>query len=103
CDRCGRRRDKVIDFDLEKLREIEEREIPYWYPRNEFRGQEPRRNYARGIYRVDQFFTKRNLWALARLWKEAEEKGEFLKFLLSAVMFSASKANRERLIGRLPR
>ncbi|MBC7329240.1 hypothetical protein H5T88_02665 [bacterium] len=102
CEKCGRRRDRVSEFDLERLREIEEREIPYWYPRNEFRGKEPKRNYPRGIYRVDQFFTKRNLWALARLWKEAEEYigdnyiRDKLLFGLTGVMFGESKINRFR-------
>ena len=98
CEKCGRRRDRVSEFDLERLREIEEREIPYWYPKNEFpEGYNTRQPMRRGIYRVDQFFTKRNLWALARLWKEAEKKGTFYKFLLTSITFSASKANRERL------
>lgn len=97
CPRCGRREDEVDEFDLKRLEEIEEREIPYWYPKNEFIGQEPKRNYPRGIKRVDQFFTKRNLWALARLWEEAGQKGDFYRFLLSSIMFSSSRSNRERL------
>jgi DNA-directed RNA polymerase subunit RPC12/RpoP len=100
CEKCGRRRDRVSEFDLERLREIEEREIPYWYPKNEFpEGYNTRQPMRRGIYRVDQFFTKRNLWALARLWKEAEkyprEVEDKIKFVISSFMImEATHATR---------
>ncbi len=96
CPRCGRREDEISRFDLRKLEEIEGREIPYWYPRNEFpQGQETQRLIRRGIRRVDQFFTRRNLWALARLWKEAEaypsEIEDKLKFVITSILFGSSK------------
>jgi len=96
CPRCGRREDEVNDHDLRKLEEIEGREIPYWYPRNEFpEGEKTREPIRRGILRVDQFFTKRNLWALARLWKEAEEfpaeVEKKIKFIITSIMLGSSK------------
>lgn len=100
CPRCGRREDEVDEFDLKRLEEIEEREIPYWYPRNEFpMGYNTRQPMARGIRRVDQFFTKRNLWALARLWEEAGafSKGveDKLKFIITSFsIMMGSKATR---------
>lgn len=93
CPRCGRREDEVCEFDLKKLKEIEEKEIPYWYPKDEFpEGIKTREPKRRGIKRVDQFFTKRNLWALARLWKSAEEIN--LTFLITSLFFEASKQKR---------
>lgn len=66
-------KDHFEKFDLAKLEEIEKKPIPYWYPTDRMmnapEGQECWgilwRNYLKGISRVDQFFTKQTLWALA--------------------------------------
>lgn len=73
CPKCKRKEDDISDFDLQHLQEIEERGVPQelWYP--DYRmpeGDESRRNDKIGISHVHHFYTTRNLWALARLWKE---------------------------------
>ncbi len=65
-----KKRDFFNNFDKKKIDVIEQKEIPYWFPTNEFP-----KNFSRwktdlkslGINRVDQLYTKRNLWALAIL------------------------------------
>jgi hypothetical protein len=55
------------------IREIENMQIPYWYPTTPFdESWEMWRGVHRdqGIDSVDKFFSKRNLWALSRLWAE---------------------------------
>ena len=58
--------------NCDSFEEIEAREIPYWYPTDPFGPHREmwRRSASnlRGITRVCDFYTKRNLWALAALW-----------------------------------
>jgi hypothetical protein len=62
---------RTTPAELDKIREIEAKSIPYWYPTDPFG---PDREMWRGghrdagITRVCDFYTKRNLWALAALW-----------------------------------
>jgi DNA modification methylase len=71
-------------YDLGKLREIDETNIPYWYPRDRMmNAPEGRecwgllwRNYLKGVERVDQFFTKQNLWALASWFHHVRKSGD---------------------------
>lgn len=80
----------VTAAELARLAEIEARDIPYWYPTTPFREEE--REMWRGVHRdqgitdASKFFTKRNLWALARLWHEAKLCGT--ERLATAFMFS---------------
>ncbi len=57
------------EYDLGKIREIEDKDINYWYPNIDMiRGQETLRNKdisGKDWYTVSDLFTKRNLWALA--------------------------------------
>jgi len=93
---------RVTDFELERLREIENKEIPYWYPTNAFDDtREMWRGVHRdqGITRACDFYTKRNLWALARLWENigsvvSSRVKEKLQFGLTAIIGVASKRNR---------
>lgn len=67
---------RITEFELMRLREIEMQEIPYWYPTNAFEDiREMWRGVHRdsGITRACDFYTKRNLWALARLWSECNK------------------------------
>lgn len=94
CSRCKRREDDVSEFDLERIKEIERRwrriydeklppdsdgfwplkedEKPLWFPSckmpDGYNTRQPR--ISHGITHVHQFYTTRNLWALARLWDE---------------------------------
>lgn len=83
CPTCKPKRAERPTTDAEKARiaEIESKEIPYWYPTTEFREQDW--EMWRGVHRdqditsVDKFYTRRNLWALARIWNEiAKSKSE---------------------------
>ncbi len=79
CHSCKPARSEHATTDAEKARiaEIESQEIPYWYPTTEFREQDW--EMWRGVHRdqaitsVDKFYTRRNLWALARLWDEVSK------------------------------
>lgn len=55
--------------ELQKLRQIENKKINYWYPKNAFpeRFDKDRVTY-KGIIYIYQIFTKRNLHALSIIW-----------------------------------
>ena len=70
-----KKREYFQKYDLGKLREIEEKEIPYWYPKHRMM-HAPEDQECWGVkwragtsnFRtVDELFTKRNLWALAAI------------------------------------
>ena len=91
CPKCGKKKTqhivKLTKEDLIKLEKLENRDIPYWYPKNKFpkKFDKDRVTY-KGITSVDKLFTKRNLFALSLL-REAilEIKDETIKnlFMLS--------------------
>lgn len=88
----------ITEFELARLHEIENKEIPYWYPKNPF---EETREMWRGVHRdagilrACDFYTKRNLWALARMWDEAKNLDTRIKdafhFLLTAIDINVSR------------
>jgi len=56
--------------DLALIRRIEESEIPYWFPTDRMPpGDESRRNDDIGMTHAHHFYTRRNLWVLATLWR----------------------------------
>jgi len=88
-------------YDLGKIREIDEKEIPYWYPRNRMMNA-PEDQECWGVkwragtsnFRsVDELFTKRNLWALAAIKEVAKQLKEYHLFLfcLTGIVLSMSK------------
>jgi len=84
----------VSEQDLVKLKEIEERSVPYWYPDNELVWN-TRVNVHKGD-KVSDLFTKRNLIALSIIYHEIEiiENDllkDFLKFTFSSALPQASK------------
>lgn len=88
----------VTEFELERLEQIEAREIPYWYPTTPFEDyREMWRGVHRdaGITRACDFYTKRNLWALARLWEESkmlERRTRLgMQFFLTAININVSR------------
>jgi predicted RNA-binding Zn-ribbon protein involved in translation (DUF1610 family) len=80
--------------ELDKIREIEMKTIPYWYPTDPFG---PDREMWRGGHRdagithVCDFYTKRNLWALAVLWANISEA---FRFQVTAIMRLASRMSK---------
>lgn len=64
---------KPDEYDLETIERINNSRIPYWYPnslmmgKGEKWGDSWRSGYHYGVTRVDQFYTKRNLYVLALL------------------------------------
>lgn len=93
CPRCKRREHPTTEAERQHIAEIEAREIPYWYPTDEFpHGRQTRKlkNGAQRISRVDEMFTRRNLWALAQLWNEFdnvqdERTRSMLRFAVTSV------------------
>jgi len=69
----GRKRfeKKPEQFDLDLLKRIEESTIPYWFPVDRipkgYNTEQPKR--SNGITHMNHFYTKRNLWVLAAVWK----------------------------------
>lgn len=77
CDTCGGRGNKerdIIQSDLDLLGEIEEKEIPYWYPKNEMLPNS-RINVNEGMS-IPDLYTKRNLIALSTLRNSILEQTE---------------------------
>lgn len=61
---------KVDDFDRDVIERVNRLEIDDWFPSERMiEGSESRRNDPFGLTHVHHFYTRRNLIALARLWK----------------------------------
>lgn len=80
--------------ESEFVSELNKKPIPYWHPQDEVdTGREMLRHglLKRGIQRISDFYTTRNLWALARLWKEVESPTHerirrFLRFAFTSII-----------------
>ncbi len=84
----------VTQNELNLIADIESRQIPYWYPNDEFPLGRQTRKLIRGmaqIGRVDQMYTHRNLWAYAHLWDLAG-RGQSER-LVSALQFALTGIN----------
>ncbi|MCM1368666.1 MAG: DNA adenine methylase [Roseburia sp.] len=71
----------------------------YFYPQDPFFGNEPKRNYRRGIYKVYQLYSPRNLSALSMLLAKIKEvKDENIRqlflFAFTAILFNCSIMSR---------
>jgi 16S rRNA G966 N2-methylase RsmD len=94
-----RKRHYFEECDLGKLREIEGREIPHWWPSGRFPTSFARwRTDLRpaGIQSVADLYTKRNLWALSALRAAAVASpwADRALFALTAISLAASKMQR---------
>jgi len=73
-----RKRDYFMKYDLRKLREIESKEIPYWYPKNRMMNAPEDQERWGLLYRpgsadpkmVADLYSRGSLWALALLLHE---------------------------------
>jgi DNA modification methylase len=96
CDHCkpGRYEKSITEKEREHLKSLQDKSIPYWLPDTKFdiKGPQYRRNALgnRKIKYVTDIYTKRNLWAFARLWDEATKIGDprlssFFHFALTSI------------------
>ena len=96
-----KKREYFETYDLGKLREIEGKEIPHWYPPHRMMNVEsdtepwgdewrPGRNFRT----VAELFTKRNLWALAATYQLVGM--DHLRLALSSVTLNSSRLYRNR-------
>lgn len=100
-------------YDLDKIHEIELKEIPYWYPLHKMMnvvddskpwGVEWRE--GRNFRKISDLFTKRNLWALAAILdviKTIPTCTDTLLFTFTSIILKASKmmAHNSDGIGRI--
>ncbi|VBB44944.1 DNA methylase N-4/N-6 domain-containing protein [uncultured Desulfatiglans sp.] len=88
-------------YDLGKIREIEAKDIPHWYPKNRMMNA-PEDQKCWGVkwragtsnFRtIDELFTKRNLWALAAIRDglEVSSKRDILLFAFTGICLGFSK------------
>jgi 16S rRNA G966 N2-methylase RsmD len=103
-------------YDLGKIREIENKPIPYWYPQNGMLNSNSKENerwellwrpYHTGINSVQDFYTRRNLYALAFIFDAISslqnKSKDHLIFYLTSILYKASKmmAHNSDGIGRI--
>lgn len=94
----GRRRyEKMPDAaDFEKIQQIDNTPIPYPFPVVELPpGKETSRNIPIGITHVHQFYTKRNLWTLAKY--ATLIPSNIFRFVLTGVTLDSTKMGRMKL------
>jgi 16S rRNA G966 N2-methylase RsmD len=92
-------------YDLGKLREIEAREIPHWYPPHRMMNVESDTEPwgdewrpGRDFRTVAELFTKRNLWALAACLAAARNSkfDELFQFVLTGSCLHGSKMSHHK-------
>jgi hypothetical protein len=64
---------RTTKAELARLDEIQSKPVPYWHPTDKLpMGRQTRKTMSgKGFFTVDQYYTKRNLWAFASLWEHA--------------------------------
>jgi DNA modification methylase len=101
-DENERKREYFEKYDLGKLREIECRNVPHWYPSHKMMNEEDDSKpwgvewrEGRNFRTVAELFTKRNLWALSAIMSELRNGDsavhDFLRFAFSATLLNVSK------------
>ena len=98
-----KKREYFAKYDLAKLKEIEEMEIPYWYPTTLFpRGDRYHRDGLKynKINTAADLFTKRNLWALSIILNKAQHlkktHRDLAIFALTGSMLHLSKMSHHK-------
>ena len=100
---CGKKRysKSPTAKDLEVIQAIKETKIPYWYPTDKlqegYNTEQPKKSH--GIFYVHQFYTKRNLYVLAKCFDLIEQEPDqrlkkILKFWFSSIYSRSHKLNR---------
>ncbi len=89
-------------FDLDLIQKIEDSTIPYWFPTNALpeghNTKQPKRSH--GVTHVHHFYTKRNLWILAKLFSKCDTN--LLKLWFNTQLINISKLNRYRPMVSFP-
>lgn len=86
-------------YDLNKLKKIEELQIPYWYPTLRMcEGRESRRNDKIGLTHTHHYFYRRTLYALSKIFDliSKSRHSRLLKILFTSQIINISKMNRFR-------
>lgn len=99
----GKSGEKLVeDYDLAKLQQIEEMEIPYWYPQTRLYYPDgtpfKEGTHLEGIDSVPSLFTRRNLIALSTLLHEIEALPNGIAKDLMKLAFSSALAQVSRLV-----
>lgn len=82
--------------DINNLHKIEQGSIPYWFPTNLVpKGDKTGEPLRIGVIRVNQFYSKRNLWTLASVLSKIEQTegrlNSALKFWFTSSLIRTSK------------
>jgi DNA modification methylase len=90
----NRRFEKTPDeYDLALIEKINNMEIPYWYPTDElpngYNTEQPKRSH--GITHVHQFYTRRTLFSVAKIYNMLEKSN---LFPFTGSIMRATKMNR---------
>ena len=88
------RHEKIPDqYDIDTLKKLENLDVPYWFPSERMiDGKETRRNDPSGLTHIHHFYSKRNLYALAKL-KSLVPSSKF-NLLITKVSFQITKLYR---------
>ncbi|MBU7019307.1 MAG: DNA methylase [Theionarchaea archaeon] len=86
--------------DLALIDKIDKSKPPYWFPSNAvpkgYNTDQPK--ISHGVYNVHHFYTRRNLWVLAALWKYIREnKNRRCQFWFSSSLTWCGRENRLHL------
>ena len=97
----GRKRYKKTpnEQDLELIKKIENIDIPYWYPTDRMcEGKESRRNDKIGLTHVHDYFYKRTLYVLSKMYDLIckSEHSSMLRIFFTSQIINISKMNRYR-------
>jgi len=104
-----KKREYFEKYDLGKIREIEGREIPYWTPPHKMMNVEDDSvpwgdnwRLGRNFRKINELFTKRNLWALAMVretFRHLDQNKSNFEFIFSSFLLNTSKLYRYRETG----
>jgi DNA modification methylase len=89
---------KPDEYDIEVLRKIDSIDITDFYPTDElpegYNTEQPKR--SRSIFHVHQFFTKRNLFVLSRLYSKIDKSpiADKLRFIFTGMINRSTVMNR---------
>jgi len=102
-----RKREYFERYDLAKIREIEAKSFPHWYPHHKMMNVEDDSKpwgaewrEGRNFRTVADLFTKRNLWALAAILGAAKQiessLSDVFRFAVSSFLLNLSKLYKHR-------